>query len=194
MQKLILGSQSPRRKEILSYFSLPFEQASPPFIEEDVPYLGDPEQYASAISKGKAHSLATRFPHALILTADTVVFKDGKVYGKPRDLAEAALILTEFSGGWHSVFTSVSLLHEGQLWNQCEETRVLFNPLTPSEISHYHSKLDWTDKAGGYTVQMAGGLAVRKIEGCYYNVLGLPINSVRHLLKQVNIDLWDYIR
>ena len=194
MQHLILGSQSPRRKEILNYFSYTFEQASPPFVEEEVLFLGNPELYTTTISQGKARSLSSKFPKSLILTADTIVYKDGKVYGKPKTLEDAALILSEFSGNWHSVFTSVSLLFNHQIWSKCEESRVLFNQLSPEEISHYHSRLDWTDKAGGYTVQMAGGLAVNRIEGCYYNVLGLPINTVRQLLKHVDIDLWDYIR
>ena len=86
------------------------------------------------------------------------------------------------------------MLKDDQIWSAFEETRVLFNPMTPEEIRHYHKKLHWSDKAGGYAIQMAGGLAVKKIDGCYYNVMGLPINSVRQLLLQVKIDLWDYLK
>jgi len=192
--QFILGSQSPRRKEILSYFGLPFEQVSPPFDEESLPFKGDPVGYVSELSKGKALSLAPSFPDALILTADTIVFKDGKVYGKPKDTEEAFVALSELAGQWHSVFTAVTLWQKDQPWEAYEETRVLFNPLTADEIRHYHSKLHWADKAGGYAVQMAGGLAIKKIEGCYYNVMGLPINSVRQLLLKVGIDLWDHLK
>ena len=87
--KLILGSQSPRRKEILEYFSLPFQQVKPPFDEEAVPYTGDPIAYVRELSQGKAFSLAERFPKQPILTADTIVWKEGQVYNKPKDSAEA---------------------------------------------------------------------------------------------------------
>lgn len=194
MTRLILGSQSPRRKEILSFFSFPFESAISQFDEEAVPFNGNPVDYVGEIAAGKAKALAPRFPDALILTADTTVYKNGKIYGKPTTSEEAFCALSDLVGEWHSVFTGVSLLSGDQFWSTFEETRVLFNPLTPEEIRHYHKKLHWSDKAGGYAIQMAGGLAIKKIEGCYYNAMGLPINSVRQLLLEVNIDLWDYLK
>lgn len=194
MKQLILGSQSPRRMEILSFFSLPFTIATSNFDEEKIPFLGDPVNYVCEIAQNKAEALAPQFPHALILTADTTVYKDGKIYGKPANPEEAFQALSELAGQWHSVFTGVTLQSENQIWSTSEETRVLFNPLTSEEIRHYHKKLHWSDKAGGYAIQMAGGLAVKKIDGCYYNVMGLPINSVRELLLKVKIDLWDYLK
>lgn len=194
MAQLILGSQSPRRKEILSFFSFPFEAATSNFDEDSVPFHGDPKAFVCEIAQGKAQALAPRFPNDLILTADTTVYKDGKNYGKPVNAEEAFQALTELAGQWHSVFTGVTLISNNQLWSTYEETRVLFNPLTPEEIRHYHKKLHWSDKAGGYAIQMAGGLAIKKIDGCYYNAMGLPINSVRKLLLNVNIDLWDYLK
>ncbi|MEI8366312.1 MAG: Maf family nucleotide pyrophosphatase [Parachlamydiaceae bacterium] len=192
--QLILGSQSPRRKEILGYFSLPFQQITSDFDEDSVPFSGDPVAYVCEIAAGKAHTLAQRFPHALILTADTTVYKNGKIYGKPADTEEAFKALSELAGSWHSVFTGVCLCAQDKQWCSYEETRILFNPLTPEEIRHYHKKLHWSDKAGGYAIQMAGGLAIKKIEGCYYNAMGLPINSVRTLLLKAGIDLWDYLK
>lgn len=194
MTRFILGSQSPRRKEILGYFSLPFEQITPNFDEEAVPFRGDPISYVIEIAEGKAQDLAARYPDAIILTADTTVYRNGKIYGKPQTAEEAFLVLSELAGKWHSVFTGVSLHSKGNIQSTHEETRVLFNALTPDEIRHYHKKLHWSDKAGGYAIQMAGGLAINKIEGCYYNAMGLPINSVRQLLLKVGIDLWDYIK
>ena len=194
MKRFILGSQSPRRHEILSYFSLPFEQISPVFDEEEVPFRGDPSAYVIEIAEGKARNLAQRLPESLILTADTTVYRNGKIYGKPANAEDAFNALSELAGKWHSVFTGVCLYSDGNLYHQAEETRVLFNSLTSEEIRHYHQKLHWSDKAGGYAVQMAGGLAINKIDGCYYNVMGLPINSVRHLLLKAGIDLWDYIK
>ena len=194
MTHLILGSQSPRRKEILNFFSFPFESAVSYFDEEAVSFQGDPASYVCEIATGKAQALAPRFPNDLILTADTTVYKNGIIFGKPASAEEAFNALSELAGDWHSVFTGVTLLVGDQLWSAVEETKVLFNPLTAGEIRYYHKKLHWADKAGGYAIQMAGGLAIKKIEGCYYNAMGLPINSVRELLLKVKIDLWDYLK
>ncbi len=194
MPPLILGSQSPRRKEILSFFSLPFQQASSSFDEDLVPFEGDPQAYAQAIAKGKSDDLLRRFPDALILTADTVVYREGKVYNKPKDEEEAFRYLKELVGTWHSVFTAVRLRLNEEEHAITEETRVQFNALSPALIRHYHSRIHWADKAGGYAIQMAGGLIVKKIDGCYYNVMGLPINAVRTLLGKFGIELWAYVK
>lgn len=193
-RRLILGSQSPRRREILSYFSLPFEQISPDFDEEAVPFRGDPAAYVCEIADGKAHSLAQLHPKATILTADTTVYQEGRIFGKPATKEEAFEFFSKLSDKWHTVYTGVAVLHGGEIWSSSEETHVLFNKISPEEISKYHEKLHWADKAGGYMVQAAGGLAIKRIDGCYYNAMGLPINTVRKLLLEVGIDLWDYIR
>lgn len=194
MIRLILGSQSPRRKEILEYFSLPFEQASPKFDERSVYFEGDPIAYVLNLSKGKAESLHQHFPKAAILTADTVVYFEGKVYNKPENEEEAFRYLSELAGRWHSVFTGMTLQYDEQIYPYYEETRVAFNPMTAKEIRLYHSKIHWADKAAGYAIQMGGGLIVRKIDGCYYNVMGLPINGVHILLKKIGIELWQYVK
>lgn len=194
MTQLILGSQSPRRKEILGFFSLPFITVNSNFDEDSVPFNDNPSEYVCEIATGKARALTPLFPNDLILTADTTVYKSGKVYGKPKDPEDAFQALSELEGDWHSVYTGVSLISNNHVWTAFEETRVLFNPMSPEEIRHYHKKLHWSDKAAGYAIQMAGGLAIAKIDGCYYNVMGLPINSVRKLLLNVDIDLWDYLK
>lgn len=194
IKPLILGSQSPRRKEILSYFTIPFTQISPLFNEEDVPFMGDPIDYVCSLSKGKAASLYQNYSDSMILTADTIVFLAGKIYNKPKNEPEAFESLSELVGQWHSVFTGVTLRNGDHEFSQWEETRVLFNPLSSEEIRHYQSKIHWADKAGGYAIQMAGGLIVKKIEGCYYNVMGLPINTVRELLQHIGINLWHYVQ
>lgn len=191
--KIILGSQSPRRLEICSYFSLPFQQASPPFDESCIAFQGDPEEYVCQLSRGKAESLRPCFPHDVILTADTIVYREGKIYGKPLDLEGAFNALSELVGRWHTVYTGVTISRGQEVYDQAEATQVLFNDLTPEQIRHYHSKLEWADKAGGYAIQMAGSLIVKRIEGCYYNVMGLPINTVEALLKRVGIELWNYL-
>lgn len=193
MTRLILGSQSPRRKEILSHFTLPFEQIAASFDEDSIPFKNDPEEYVCTLSKEKANTLAPKFPDAIILTADTIVYKDGKIYGKPVDEEHAFRSLSELVGQWHTVYTGVTVKFAGQEYSQAEATRVLFNELSPGQIRHYLKRMHWADKAGGYAIQLVGGLIVSRIEGCYYNVMGLPVNTVHTLLKHADIDLWDYI-
>lgn len=192
--KLILGSQSPRRKEILGYFSIPFIQASPQYDEDIIPFEGDPIQYVKILSKGKADSLLKQYPNSIIITADTTVYRNGKIYGKPRDEKEAFEFLKDLSGVWHSVFTGLTIRYGKKEWQDVAETKVLFNPLTDKQIHNYYQKLPYADKAGGYMIQQAGGIIVQRIDGCYYNVMGFPINSLHKLLLHLGIDLWDYIQ
>jgi septum formation protein len=191
--KIILGSQSPRRKEILGYFSLPFTQVSPDFDEDSLVFKADPVNYVMALSKGKAESLVIQFPQSIILTADTIVYREGKIYGKPKNEKEAFAMLTELSGEWHTVYTGITLQKDKEAFSGFEATRVLFNDLNSKQISHYIAKNEWADKAGGYAIQSRGGLIVSKIDGCYYNVMGLPINTVERLLKHFGIELWDFL-
>lgn len=192
---LILGSQSPRRREILNFFNLPFHQVSPSFDESSVPFKGDPEQYVQQLAKEKALSIAQQLPPSIILTADTIVYKEGKVFGKPSGEEEAFNYLKELSGEWHSVFTGLALYHyNNQMLHTVEETKVLCNELNEDQIHTYYRSLPWADKAGGYMIQGAGSLIVRRIEGCYYNVMGLPVNALCSLLQQVGIDLWQHLK
>lgn len=193
-QRLILGSQSPRRKEILGYFSYPFVQVTPDFDEDMVVFKQNPMDYAQEIALGKCQALTSLFPNDTIITADTVVYKDGKVYGKPKDVNHLHQILHELENSWHSVFTAITVSSKGQVLKEVEETKVLFNPLTEEQIKVYGEKMPWRDKAGGYMVQTAGSILVKKIDGCFYNTMGLPINALVKLLSQVGIDLWDYMR
>lgn len=194
MTQLILGSKSPRRKEILSHYSYPFQQASSNFNEEAVPFTGNPKEYVLTLSKGKAESLTPQYPHAAILTADSVVYFNKKVYNKPVDKDDAVRILSELAGNWHSVYTGVSLRYGKELYQQVEETQVEFNPLSVAQIQAYANTQHWTDKAGGYGVQTCGGLIIKQLKGCFYNAMGLPINTVHELLLKINIDLWNYLK
>lgn len=193
MEPLILASLSPRRKEILGAFNLPFIQCPPQFDEEAERLGKDPEEYVVRLACGKANSLADSYPNSIIIAADTTVYAGGVIYNKPKDEQEAFNALSALVGKWHSVFTGVAVSKgKERIW-KAEESRVLFNDLNEAQIRHYLTRTQWSDKAGGYAIQLGGGLIVKKIEGCYYNVLGLPINSVRELLLHFHIDLWDYL-
>lgn len=191
--KIILASSSPRRREILSFFDLPFDQIATHFDEKAVPFDGDPKSYTKTLSEGKAQSLEAD-DDTIVLSADTIVFKDGKIYHKPANETVLRQYLKELQGQWHSVFTSVTLKKGKQMFTGVEETRVHFNSLTPDQIVHFCNRLHWADKAGGYAIQMGGGLVVNRIEGCYYNVMGLPINTLHGLFNRVGIELWEFVK
>lgn len=194
MLRLILGSQSPRRKEILSHFNIPFEQAFPPFNEDAVPFRGHPGEYVCELSKGKADSLYPLYQDAAILTADSVVFKDGIIFGKPKDRGNAVQTLQALANAWHTVYTGVTIRFKEKEFHQFEETRVLFNKLTPAQIDLYIERLKCSDKAGGYGIQMGAGIVIKRIEGCYTNVMGLPVNTLCELMSKIGVDLWHHLK
>ncbi|MBS0650517.1 MAG: septum formation protein Maf [Verrucomicrobia bacterium] len=192
--RIILGSQSPRRKEILSYFTLSFEQVPSHFDEDTVLFSGDPIQYALELAQKKSDELSKRFSSDMIITADTVVYFNGKIYNKPKDLEEAHRMMRELSGNWHYVYTAVSIRQGNIHLAETEETKIRLHELTPEQIQHYHSHCSPLDKAAGYAIQKSGSIIVDRIEGCYYNVMGFPVNTLRKLLSQVGIDLWRYLK
>ncbi len=192
--KILLGSQSPRRKEILSFFKIDFIQATSDFDEDQVPFQNNPSEFVKILSKGKADTLSFRYPNLPILTADTIVYREGKIFQKPKNRQEAAESLTELSGKWHSVFTGLTLNFKGIDYQGFDETKVLFNSISHNQLECYLNSLPYHDKAGGYMIQGAGSIIVNKIEGCYYNVMGLPIHLLNNLLQNIGIDLWHYLK
>ncbi len=190
--QIILGSSSPRRREIMSYFALPFEQVSPDFDERTVPWTGDPEGYITQLAEGKAKSIFELHPHKPILTADTIVYKEGKIYHKPANDEAGFKALSELVGTWHTVYTGVCILHNEEMAVEVVKTRIELENLTPEQIRRYQLGVHCADKAGGYMAQGRGSLIVKNIDGSYLNAVGLPIQAVRRLLAHVGINLWDY--
>ncbi|MFA5250178.1 MAG: Maf family nucleotide pyrophosphatase [Parachlamydiales bacterium] len=191
---IILGSQSKRRKLILEFFNLPFTQIPSLFDEKTLPPEKDPKKYVEALAEKKAREIALRYPQEIILTADTVVYFKNSYLHKPADETEAFSMLKKLSASWHQVFTGVCVFQKGQAFSGSEESQVLFNPLTDGQIQKYHRHFYFSDKAGGYAIQEGGSIIVQKISGCFYNVMGLPINTVRGLLLKVGLDLWDFLK
>ncbi len=194
MLPLILGSSSPRRKEILGYFSLPFQQEDSGFDETQVIYREDPKEFAIEVARHKAKNLVERFPDHVILAADTIVSRFGRIFLKPESIEEAHGMLKELSGKEHKVFTGVCVAFKNKLFFEAEETCVFFHELTDNQIRIYHSHIFPLDKAGGYAIQKGGSLIVKRIDGCYYNVMGLPIHTVQAVLLNAGVDLWDYLK
>lgn len=190
---IILGSNSKRRQEILSYFSIPFKVAVSGFDEDLIPFQGFPEDYVQMIAAGKGALLAKQYKNQIILTADTTVFLEGEILNKPSSLQEAALMLKKLSSKKHQVFTGVCVRKGETVHEGAEMTTVEFNPLDQKQIEAYIKHVDVLDKAGSYAIQGSGSLLIKSIEGCFYNVMGLPVNLTCHLLQKVGVNLWDFI-
>lgn len=193
MFKLILGSNSPRRKEILTQLRLPFRVITPNYDEEALPFDGDPQKYVEELSRGKSRTIQENDSKEFILTADTTVYRAGKIYGKPRDRKDAERILTELNGKSHSVYTGVSLRKGEWMETLSEVTEVHFDHLAERELQIYLDKVEWHDKAGAYAIQGEGAMIVKGINGCYYNVKGLPLGPLKKLFLKFGMDLWDII-
>lgn len=182
-----LASSSPRRIQILEQFSLPFTQENPLFDEQSILWEGNPEEYAKNISEGKGGVASSHLP---ILSADTVVYKEKNVFGKPKDREDAYQMLCFLKGGWHSVFTAVTLTFAKKQTTIVQQTKVLFSNPTERQLQQALDALPWHDKAGAYLIQGSGAIMVQEIQGCYNNVIGLPIHAVQKLLATQGIDLW----
>lgn len=190
---ILLGSRSPRRQEILSFFSLPFEVASSDFDERSISFKENPYTFVENLAEKKGLSLVSHFPKHLIITADTVVYFNGDVFFKPQNEEEARGMLRCLSGRTHEVITAVTINLNGKTYSDHEVTRVTFEELTDKQIDQYVQTTHPMDKAGSYGIQGIGSLLISNIEGCFYNVMGLPIQLLARLLRNVGLDLWDAI-
>jgi len=191
---ILLGSRSPRRAEIFTQLCIPFRQVPSEFDEEAILFNQDPKSYARELAERKAALLAIKYPEDLIVTADTVVHCDGKVYNKPRDLQEAASFLKDLSGRWHEVYTAVSARRGSIGYSEVDETRILFHPLSEEMISLYLKAFLPLDMAGAYAIQEGGGLLIARMDGCFYNVMGLSINALKVVLLKMGIDIWNFLK
>jgi len=183
---VILASNSPRRKELLAGLGIDYDVRTLPDINESYPEDlkgGDIPLY---ISKEKANAyLSMLKPNELIITADTIVWLHNEVLGKPRDREDAIEMLRKLSGETHEVFTGVTLTTLEKQHSFFVETKVTFSKLTDEEITYYVDTYKPFDKAGSYGVQeWIGYIGVERIEGSYFNVMGLPVQRLYRELKK----------
>jgi septum formation protein len=190
MKKLVLASASPSRQQILETLGIAFE-VCPSNYEEDMSLALTPKELAIYLSRGKAKQVAKKYNHAVILAADSFAVYDGKLLGKPHTLAKARADLMMLSGNVHSFITGFTLIDtdSGQEVADAVVSKVYFRQLSEQEIDTYLKKEDVREKAGAYVVQGLGALLIDKIDGDYYNVVGLPISAVAKHLKQFGIQL-----
>ena len=186
---IILGSQSPRRRELMAGLDIPFTCVT---IDADESYpadlkAGDIPMY---ISRAKARAYAGELKeNDLLITSDTIVWLHGEMLGKPQDEADAKLMLSRLSGQTHEVYTAVCFADKnGELETWVDCTKVTFSTLSEEDIDYYVSKYRPLDKAGAYGVQeWIGYVGVTKMEGSYFNVMGFPISRVYATLRELSI-------
>lgn len=184
---IYLASTSPRRNALLKVRGIKFRLLTPAYQEGKLPQRG-PAQIVKihAVEKGK--SCAKKIKNGVILAADTIVYLDGQVIGKPKNMKHARLMLEKLQGRWHTVYTGVSIFKivSGQTVKKTvfvEKTKVRLKTLTPKGIKNYFKKVNPLDKAGAYAIQSPHGGIIEKVKGLFSNAVGLPIEKVVRSLR-----------
>lgn len=191
MKELILASQSPRRKMLLEQVGVPFTVLSSD-VDETIDTNAEPAKVVKVLAARKADHAARQLsdnPSAVVLAADTIVVLRNQVLGKPKDRDDAFEMLQMLQNKWHHVMTGIVLIDvaTGERLTHVEKTRVRVRPLTSAAIWKYIDSGEPLDKAGAYGIQGLGALLVEKLDGCYFNVVGLPIYSVSVMLARIGI-------
>ncbi|MBR4036041.1 MAG: septum formation protein Maf [Oscillospiraceae bacterium] len=183
-----LASTSPRRKELLAVILPQFNQLSPQVEEKEYPQL-TPREKAVRLSKDKCIAAVNhiREKGMVIIASDTVVDLDGKVLEKPKDRQDAVNMISALSGKTHHVYSAVTVYKNGKIYTFSEDTAVHFGFVPDDVIQKYVDTSEPYDKAGGYAIQGFMGDYIDRIEGDYYNVVGLPVENLKKLLKFLNI-------
>lgn len=189
-REIILASASPRRKELLEKLDLEFS-VCPADIDESLLPDEDAGMYPLRTAVQKAMAVAKTAENAIIIAADTVVVLDDRILGKPKDEKEAKEMLQRLSGREHIVITGIGVVDtvSGRTLSATEQTIVYFHPLEEEEIDAYIASGECMDKAGSYGIQGKGSLLVRKIDGDYFNVMGLPLSKLYRLLLNIDADI-----
>lgn len=184
--RVILASSSPRRLQLLQQIGIEAEVRPAAFDELSTGKMADEVVLANAVGKCQA-VCATCGDKVPVIAADTVVVLDGKILGKPKDAADAVRMLTELSGRTHKVLTGVAVSFDGRQLAEVCETEVIFRTLTAAEIADYVATGEPLDKAGAYGIQGRGAVFVEKINGCYNNVVGLPLTRLHLMLAKLGV-------
>jgi septum formation protein len=186
--KIILASQSPRRKQLLQWAELVFEVIVS-HTDESYPAHLTPQEIALFIAQNKATAVQNLIPNtdAIIIAADTIVVINNTILGKPINAEDAINMLTTLSGSIHQVITGVVIMQHNKIVSFADITQVEFNTLTKEQITFYIEKYKPFDKAGSYAIQeWIGVVGIKKITGDFYNVMGLPVSRVLQTLQQFN--------
>ena len=186
--KFILASASERRKDLLSRIVSNFEVKISNFDEEKVEVSTNIENYVKTLAEGKAKDVALNCDNdSIIIGADTIVVIGNNILGKPKDKNHAFEMLKLLSNNVHRVYSGVAVINNQKniMKSECLYTEVYFSEISDDEIWRYIESGEYLDKAGAYGIQGYGGVFAEKINGCYYNVVGLPLNLLNKMIKNV---------
>lgn len=193
MAKFVLASASPRRKEILQILKIDFDIIVSEVDEEKIVYMNDPSMYVQELALLKCSDVAKDLNNKIVISADTIVCLDDKILGKPHSEEEAEQMLESLSGREHTVYTGVCIMRTNDTFTVCEavKTKVFFKKLTKEKIRAYISTGEPMDKAGAYGIQGLGATLIERIDGDYFNVMGLPLERTAHILEnEFDIELF----
>lgn len=187
-KQIILASRSPRRRELLGRWKIPFTAVESDY-EEDMTLPLPPQRLAKVLSLGKAKAVAARYPHAIVIAADTFIAHRGKLMGKPKSAADARRMLRELSGKTHSVITGLAIIDTatGRRVSKAVEAKITFRPITAREINAYVASGEPLDKAAAYAIQGIGSVIIKKIDGDYHGVMGLPLYQLAQELEKFGV-------
>lgn len=188
--KLILASSSPRRKELLKMLGIEPKVLISSLDENQLP--GEPvETFLRRVSIAKGEAVyKDEYFDIPIISSDTIVWCDNLIIGKPQDREEAARFLKILSGNVHDVLTGLAILYRGESHYEYARTRVEFSEINEEELNYYLSNEHYLDKAGAYAIQGLASVFVKRIDGCYFNVMGFPVNVFYQMLKKLGIELF----
>jgi septum formation protein len=195
MQKLVLASNSPRRRQLLKTLGIDFTAEESGF-KEIADDRGAPGQHVQDNALGKARAVSLRYKNALVIGADTVVVYSRRILGKPKNMHEATACLRILQGKTHAVYTGLAVINtkENAVQTDYVKTLVTMRPLNDLEIRSYLSHINPLDKAGAYAIQGAGSIVVERIYGCYYNVVGFPIARLEEMFISFHTSIFEYMK
>lgn len=190
MKSIILASASPRRKKLLKRLGIKFK-VEPSDYKEDMKLKLKPKALAKYLSKEKAKAVAKNHKNSIIIGADTFIVLKGKILGKPQTATNAKRMLKNMSGKPHSVITGFTIIDtkRKKTISNAIESRVYFKKLTKKEIDDYVKSREPLDKAGAYAIQEGGAAMIEKVDGDYFNVVGLPLKDLAETLKALNVKI-----
>jgi septum formation protein len=185
---LVLASTSPRRINLLKQMGVAFEAIDPGDAENSIAV--DPVAHVKEHAISKAEAVAIKFPDRLVIAADTIVVLDEKILEKPRNIEEAKAMLRSLCGRTHTVISAIAIIEKNRKWFdiRTEETRVTMKRLDEEEIELYIATGEPMDKAGAYAAQGVGAIIIERVEGCFFNVVGLPMSLLNDMLKNAGVN------
>ena len=185
-QVLVLASTSPRRISLLKQLGVPFEAVDPGDAENSVSKI--PVKHVKDHALAKAQAVAGKYKGRIIIAADTIVVLDGAILEKPKDVEDAKKMLRTLCGRTHTVISAIALIEDGRVDLRTEETKVTMKAFSEEEIEAYVATGEPMDKAGAYAAQGVGAFIIERVEGCFYNVVGLPLSLLYDMLRDAGVE------